>query len=594
MNVALRSGARLDRDVVVRWPVATDEARAAVSVARPPAAHTHAEHAYGLLTIVPPEGAMERADVPRDLVLLIDTSGSMHGEPLAQARRVCLALVDSLGEDDQLEMIEFSWKPTRWKRRPVAATNTNKKAARKWLAALDANGGTEMRDGIVSALAPMRSDAQRQVVIISDGLIGFEQEILREIVDRLPKGSRVHTVGVGSAVNRSLTAPAARAGRGVEAVVGIGEDAERAAARLVAHTAAPVVVELELEGDAVAQHAPERLPDLMAGAPALVALRLDPAGGEIVVRGRAGEDTWEQRVAVPAAGEPGEGHASLAPLFARERVEDLEIGRSIGQDVDEDVKRLGLDYQIATRLTSWVAISDDATVDPTSPTRRETMPHELPYGMSVQKLGLRGAYAVQSTTTGVLGRPLAMRSVAMPAPAAPPPPAAAGPMGPPPGGGAPPRDFDDDAAFGAMELEEAAPEPIDAPAAPPPPEQQAKGRGAPRRRSLRKRVADGVRRFLSRAELELQGTVLVLEDARLVVSVGLHIDVSWEPTAVVLELADGQEMKVHIIHELSTRPLHASSGQVLRLAMRWDGGELPAAPRRLRVKNGGDELTIAL
>ncbi len=111
----------------------------------------------------------------------------------------------------------------------------------RWLARLQAGGATEMREGIREALRALRADAQRQVVLVTDGQIGFEAEVVAEILATLPAGSRVHTVGVGSAVNRSLTGPAARAGRGLEVVIGLGEDPERAAAALCARTAAPLV-----------------------------------------------------------------------------------------------------------------------------------------------------------------------------------------------------------------------------------------------------------------------------------------------------------------------------------------------------------------
>src|SRR5207302_10005392 len=129
-----------------------------------------------------------------------------------------------------------------------------------------------------AALAPLAAESQRLVVLGRGGAFGFEAEIVADILGRLPAGSRVHTVGVGSGVNRSLTQPAARAGRGVEVIIGLGEDPERAARRLCARTAAPLVVDLVLEGSALVEHAPKRLPDLFAGAPALCALALAPAG----------------------------------------------------------------------------------------------------------------------------------------------------------------------------------------------------------------------------------------------------------------------------------------------------------------------------
>ncbi|MHB8875165.1 MAG: VIT domain-containing protein, partial [Myxococcaceae bacterium] len=171
-EVALGSegGAALDRDVVVRWPAAQMSVGAALDLCRPGHGAKSAGAAYGLLTVIPPSPEAKLEPISRDLIVLLDTSGSMSGEPLAQARRIVYALVDSLGDDDQLELIEFSSSPHRWKSGAVDATAKNRKAAKEWLAALSAGGGTEMRSGILEALTPLRAEAQRQVVLITDGL----------------------------------------------------------------------------------------------------------------------------------------------------------------------------------------------------------------------------------------------------------------------------------------------------------------------------------------------------------------------------------------------------------------------------------------
>jgi Ca-activated chloride channel family protein len=226
-------GAPLDRDVVVRWPVGRQEPGLTLDRCRPAAGKPHAGAAYGALTVIPPRPERNPRAVPRDLIVLLDTSGSMGGEPLAQAKRVVSTLVDSLVDQDQLELIEFSSSPRRWNRKAVEATAKNRKKALAWIAALEASGGTEMREGIFEALRPLRTNGQRQVVLVTDGLIGFESEVVAAILAKLPEGSRLHTVGVGSSVNRSLTGPAARAGRGLEVVIGLGEDPERAARRLL-------------------------------------------------------------------------------------------------------------------------------------------------------------------------------------------------------------------------------------------------------------------------------------------------------------------------------------------------------------------------
>jgi Ca-activated chloride channel family protein len=245
-------------------------------------------------------------------------------------------------------------------------------------------------------LALRFSAERRQVIVVTDGFIGFEHEVVGEILRRLPPASRVHTVGVGSAVNRSLTGPAARAGRGVETIVGIGEDAERGALRVVAATAEAVVVDLEVSGAAVLERAPERLPDLFAGAPARVALKLRPEGGAVVVRGRTRTGVWETQVNAPAL--IGTESGAPAALFGRERVADLEARSAAsagGGDsaLEAEIERIGLAFQIATAKTSWVAVREEPSVDPGAPTRKVRVPQALPYGVSVAGLGLRAAGA---------------------------------------------------------------------------------------------------------------------------------------------------------------------------------------------------------
>jgi Ca-activated chloride channel family protein len=406
-------GTRLDRDIVVRWPVAAATPGLTLDVARPADGKPHAGRGYGLLTLVPPARAASPAKVARDLCLLIDTSGSMSGEPLAQACRVLEALVDTLDDDDSLEMIEFSDSPRRWKKKPVRTNAATRQDARDWLRKLRASGSTEMRNALMEALAPLRDESQRQIVLVSDGAIGFESEIIADVLAKLPAASRLHTVGVGSAVNRSLTGPAARAGHGVEVIIGLGEDPERAARRICARTAAPLVVDLVLEGSALVEHAPKRLPDLFAGAPALCALALKPEGGELVARGRTADGEWRQRLTVaPMAGASGSG--GVVALFGREKVEDLEMRLCAGEaaaEIDRAVERIGLDFQIATRVTSWVAVSDEPVVDPTKPTRKQKIPQELPFGVSVDGIGLRHAGPLGAPAPVSVGGPMQAQSM---------------------------------------------------------------------------------------------------------------------------------------------------------------------------------------
>jgi Ca-activated chloride channel family protein len=413
------SGGRLDRDVVVRWAVAKRDVGLAVQVARPAAGVANGRHAYALLSIVPPAPDAGFETMPRDLIVLLDTSGSMGGGPLDQGKRVVAALIDSLTEVDRLEVIEFSMRANRYTSSPVPGTKREKEKAIAWVMMREANGGTEMQSAIVDALRGIRPGAQRQVVLVTDGYVGGEEQIVTLLHESLPESCRMHVVGVGSGVNRTLAASLARAGRGAEVLVGLDEDAEKSARSLVDKTRAPVLTDLTISGDAFIECSPEHVPDVFAGAPVLAALQVRPSGGELVVRGKTAGGIWQQKIQVQAA-DPGEGNPAVVKLYGRERVADLEMRWTIGNEVqaiDREIESIGLVFQIATRRTSWVAIDDDRTVDPRRGTRHEEIPQEIPYGTTMASFGgpsIQGAMTQGSVTLAAPA--MAMRPMALASP----------------------------------------------------------------------------------------------------------------------------------------------------------------------------------
>lgn len=567
-------GVRLDRDLVVRWPASEREIGLRLAIARSSVESRLGDAAWGLLTVVPP--ARRDAPIARDLIVLLDTSGSMSGEPLAQAQKVVAALVQSLGEQDRLEMIEFSDRPRRWRKEPTPVTAKMRRDALDWLSRLRAGGGTEMRTAISESLAPLRPESQRQVVVVSDGLIGFESRVIAEVFSRLPSGCRLHTVGVGSSVNRSFTSAAARAGRGVELIIGLGEDPERAAQRLCAQTADPVLVDVEVSGSAVQACAPARLPDLFASAPALISLKLAPEGGDLVVRGRTAEGTWEQRLRVdPIAS--GTDNPALAALYGREAVEDCELRIQAGGDrseLEREIERLGLAHQISTRLTSWVAVGENRQVDPGAPTRRSVVPHELPYGTSAEGFGLRSALPVLSmsdATLAVGGVPIP-RAPAMPRrrPAM-------------PGRPAP--------VTGRSESE-----PFASASTPP------MGRPSDLRQSVDAYtdepaavLDEGLAPPASDSALELPGRIVLAKDGRLVIAFELTTSLAFALPERASLTWEERTLEVEIDASMSTRSADLQPGQQVRIAVRLPTDvpvrspevlELVSGPVRLKVRIG--------
>jgi Ca-activated chloride channel family protein len=369
-------------------------------------------------------------------------------------------------------------------------------------------------------------------LLVTDGFIGFEAEVVGAIAAREFRATRVHTLGVGSAVNRSLTSAAARAGGGTEHIVGLGEDAEPAARRIVAATDAPLVVDLEVSGSAFLAHA--GLPDLFAGQPALIPLELRASGGELCIRGRTAAGLWQHTLAVDAVAS-GSGRAELAALYGRERVEQLEVRAAAGENVDAEIERVGLDFRIATRLTSWVAVSETPSVDPQSPLRRERMPHQLPHGVSAEALGLRA---------GVMA--------------------------------------------GAMKAASAAPMLVRTRSASPLPSRAMQAPLLGRAPSPRSVSAPGFVRRLANAA---RGVMPKGKP----VSPEIDDTLAWEqPSAVVMHWSDGSEAALSLDAAHSTRAATLHAGERARLVFAVSPADATKQPRALRLTLGGSQRHVQL
>lgn len=400
VRLAAREGVRLDRDIAIHWAVGLRDAGFVVEAARP-ADGPASEGAYGLLSITPP--AIDPNDPPptlrRHVRLLIDTSGSMHGRTLDLAKELAEVVVTGLGPTDRLEMIEFSNRPRAWSKRPAPVTPECEERALAWIAGLEARGGTEMSTGVREALAPADSDALVQVILLTDGLVSFEADVVREALAARDRGCRVHAVGIGAAPNRSLTTAVARASGGTELIIDLDEHWSTSGWKLASRINGPLLSDLRVEGSAMAGFASATDPgasgetsrglvpsasEVLAEGPLLVPVRLRPEGGRLTVRGRTDGAIWHRTVEVPPI-ERGAGRDAVPRLFARERVAALEVAGVLdgAKAVDPLIEETGLQFGIATRRTTWIAVTDEATVDPRHATRRARVPQELPQGMSM-------------------------------------------------------------------------------------------------------------------------------------------------------------------------------------------------------------------
>ena len=377
-----------DRDFVLQWrPAQGAEPEAALF------AEEIAGDSYLLVSLLPPPPteAVE-APPPRDLILVVDTSGSMHGESLAAAQEALDLTLARLRPEDRFNLIRFADDARALFPTARAADPAMKRLARRAVAGLEAEGGTEMLSALELALAePAEPGRLRQVVFLTDGAVGNEAALFTLIAERLGE-SRLFTVGIGSAPNGYFMRKAAELGRGSFTYIArIGQVSERMAG-LLQRLEQPVLTGLAVTGPFAADSEiyPMPLPDLYAGEPVEFAVKLpgqalDGLGGSLVVTGLRGAEPWRRDVSL-AALQPGAG---VAQLWARSKLERIEDGLAFGRDpaeVRSEALALALHHGLVGRYTSLVAVDDRVSRPEGAPLVTEEQPRALPEGWDYDKV----------------------------------------------------------------------------------------------------------------------------------------------------------------------------------------------------------------
>jgi len=357
-----------NRDFELHWelePAAT--ATAALLLER------GSQQDYALLMMVPPVTESGTAALPREAVFVIDTSGSMYGQSMIQAREAVALALKRLAPGDSFNVIEFNslTRPLFDEAQP--ATPENIVTALKWVAALQANGGTEIFDALNVALdGNSHADRVRQVVFLTDGSVGNEEALFRLIEQRLGD-SRLFTVGIGSAPNSHFMRKAAQAGRGTFTYIGNVEEVGGKMAELFAKLESPVLKGIEIDwGTGVDTEVwPQRIPDLYAGEPLVAVAAFGklpaPEQVEVTVTGLGSRGVkWQSTMKLADTG----GSNGLHVLWARQKIDalldSLRDGAEEGE-VRQEVIALAKAHQLVSKYTSLVA------VDKTPVRRGETL-----------------------------------------------------------------------------------------------------------------------------------------------------------------------------------------------------------------------------
>ena len=372
-----------DRDFVLRWQLAAGAAPNAMLFHEP----WNGAHYY--MAMVSPARAEAAAAPPRDVRIVIDTSGSMEGPSLEQAKAALQQALNGLRPADRFEIIRFSDKPMPLFGESKPVSDRSVAEARRFVAGLAANGGTNMAPALLTALAvPGGAESVRQVVFLTDGAVSNEAALFQLTHENLG-AARLFTVGLGPAPNAWFMRKAAEAGRGFFTNIDRVEESGQAVAALYRKLGAAQMTDLATafqaaDGDSTpdAEMYPQMLPDLYAGEPLYFVIRTDHAVGALKLKGRLNGEAWTKTLdgddAVVASG--------IAKLWAREKLEHLDDMRRLGADtqaIRAAALPVALGHGIAGRYTSFVAVEE------AGPPTRSGGSDGPPAGL--QKAGLREA-----------------------------------------------------------------------------------------------------------------------------------------------------------------------------------------------------------
>lgn len=342
---------------------------------------------FALIMMMPPDTSALTMTMPREIVYVIDTSGSMGGSSIEQAKAALRFAIDRLNPQDRFNVIRFASNARRLFQEAVQADDMHKRHAIAFVDNLHADGGTEIASALDLALdeqADMLANANgylRQVVFVTDGSVGNEQQLFEQISKKLGN-TRLFTVGIGSAPNAWFMRKGAEFGRGTYTHIGGDHMIEERMDSLLTRLEQPVLRDIEIEAPPGAILSPGRIRDLYAGEPIVVRAKLASLTGEFKVRGRQMSLPWQTSLSLTHKNHnPG-----VAALWGRGRIEALMDSVVTGADpeiVRAEVVQLALRHHLVSRYTSLVAVDYTPVRAPGTQLNSKLVAANAPHGSTM-------------------------------------------------------------------------------------------------------------------------------------------------------------------------------------------------------------------
>ncbi|MFH1539051.1 MAG: VIT and VWA domain-containing protein [bacterium] len=357
---------------------------------------THAPKGMkGFFTLIvqPPEKVPVKKITPKEMIFVIDSSGSMSGWPIEKAKETMKLCIKKMNPDDTFQLVTFSNDIVKLFDKPQPNTELNREAALRFLGERVGRGGTEMLKPILEVLAlPPDPERIRIICFMTDGYVGNDMQIT-DAVQKNIGSTRFFSFGVGNSVNRFLLDEMARFGRGEVEYVTLDEPGAQAAERFHERIANPLLTDIQIDwgGLPVSDVYPITIPDLFSSKPLVITGRYNKTGaaGKIRITGKVAGKHYEKSLSVTLPKCRPE-HDVLAPLWARTRIDYLTSQNYLGiqrgkpnEEIKEAITKLGLNFRLVTQFTSFVAVEEMVITEGGKP-KTVAVPVEMPEGVSYE------------------------------------------------------------------------------------------------------------------------------------------------------------------------------------------------------------------
>ena len=374
-SIELNEQNALNRDFVLEFkPLQKEQAQAAFFTEQ----FENGER-YGLAMLMPPaDNFIATQRLARETVFVVDTSGSMHGQSMEQAKNALFYALSLLDSNDSFNIIGFDNVVTLMSDKPLVASGFNLRRAERFIYGLQADGGTEIQGALDAVLDGSQFDGfVRQVIFLTDGSVSNEDALFKSIQAKLGD-SRLFTVGIGSAPNSFFMRRAADVGKGSFTFIGSTSEVQPKMQQLFDKLAHPAITNLALsdENGNSLDFWPSPLPDLYFNEPIMVAIKLNNASN-VILNGQ----TAQGPISINLNTQAGSNAKGIAKLWARQKIKSLLLYNSQNA-VKDEVRQLALTHQLLSPFTAFIAIEQTQINPIAEQTANAT--NAVPQGMAMR------------------------------------------------------------------------------------------------------------------------------------------------------------------------------------------------------------------